>query len=224
MRAYKFRSASQIAFALDIIINRRLFCADWKMLNDPMEGMFVYSHQSSDGYDYKKEIQNIIEEKKRLKICSLSMTFDSHLLWAHYAGGFDGCAIEVEISDDHPSVKKTEYRDVFAHLSMPNGESPEVLANQVLSSKYQEWNYEREVRILQSGEWFALDGPVKRVIAGHRMPPALFEAMNIICNSMGIDFCRTGIGDEGIDADYVEPSSVLSPNNQFNWDALKRAR
>lgn len=224
MRAYKFRSASQIAFALDIIINRRLFCADWKTLNDPMEGMFVYSRQSTDGYDYKKEIQQLIEEKKRLKVCSLSGTFDSHLLWAHYAGGFDGCAIEVEIPDNHPCVKKTEYRGVFAHFSMPNGHPPEELANQVLSSKYQEWSYEQEVRILQSQEWFQLEEPVKRVIAGHRMPPALFEAMNIICNSMGIQFCRTGIGDEGIDADYVEPSSVISPNNQFNWDALKRAR
>ena len=87
MRAYKFRSASQIAFTLDIIFNRRLFCSDWKMLNDPMEGMFVFSHQTSDGYDYKKEIQQIIEEKKRLKVCSLSATYESHLLWAHYAGG-----------------------------------------------------------------------------------------------------------------------------------------
>ncbi|MCE8001849.1 hypothetical protein [Billgrantia ethanolica] len=224
MRAYKFRSASQIAFALDIIINRRLFCADWKTLNDPMEGMFVYSRQSTDGYDYKEEVQQIIEEKKGLKVCSLSGTFDSHLLWAHYAGGFDGCAIEVEIPDNHPCVKRTEYRGVFAHVSMPNGHAPEELANQVLSSKYQEWSYEQEVRILQSQEWFQLEEPVKRVIAGHRMPPALFEAMNIICNSMGIRFCRTGIGDEGIDADYVEPSSVIAPNNQFNWDALKRAR
>lgn len=224
MRAYKFRSASQIAFALDIIINRRLFCSDWKMLNDPMEGMFFYSHQSSDGNDYKKEIQQIIEEKKRLKICSLSATYDSHLLWAHYAGGFDGCAIEVEIPDTHQSVKKIDYRGVFAHVSMPNRCTPEELANQVLSSKYKEWNYEQEVRILQSEEWFQLDGPVKRVIAGHRMPPALFESMNIICNSMRIKFCRTGIGDEGIDADDVEPSAVISPNNQFNWDVLKRAR
>ena len=116
MKAYKFRSASQIAFTLDIIFNRRLFCSDWKMLNDPMEGMFVFSHQTSDGYDYKKEIQQIIEEKKRLKVCSLSATYESHLLWAHYAGGFDGCAIEIEIPDNDPRIKKIEYRGVFANL------------------------------------------------------------------------------------------------------------
>ena len=41
MKAYKFRAASQFAFALDIIFNRRLYCADWRTLNDPMEGRFV---------------------------------------------------------------------------------------------------------------------------------------------------------------------------------------
>lgn len=224
MRAYKFRSASQIAFTLDIMFNRRLFCSDWKMLNDPMEGMFVFSHQTSDGYDYKKEIQQIIEEKKRLKVCSLSATYESHLLWAHYAGGFDGCAIEIEIPDNHHSIKQIEYRGVFANLAMPNISSPDELANQVLSSKYREWEYEQEVRILQTNEWFYLDKPVRRVIAGHRMPSALFEAMNIICNSMGIEFCRTGIGDEGIDADYVEPSKILTPNNHLDWNVLKNDR
>ena len=56
------------------------------------------------------------------------------------------------------------------------------------------------------------------------MPSALFEAMNIICNSMGIEFCRTGIGDEGIDADYVETSKILMPNNHLNWSVLKKDR
>lgn len=110
--------------------------------------------------------------------------------------GFDGCAIEIEIPDNHHSIKQIEYRGVFANLAMPNIYSPDELANQVLSSKYREWEYEQEVRILQTNEWFYLDKPVRRVIAGHRMPSALFEAMNIICNSMGIEFCRTGIGDE----------------------------
>ncbi len=224
MKAYKFRAANQIAFALDIIMNKRLYCASWKTLNDPMEGLFVYSHSSSDEEDHSKQVERIIEEKQKLKVCSLSKTYNSHLLWSHYAGGFNGVAIEIEIPDKHPSVKHVDYGGVFAHVSMPNGRNPSALANQVLSSKYNEWKYEEEVRILQPDEWFNFDTPIQRVIAGHRMPPALFEALNIICNSMGITFCRTGIGDEGIDADFVEPSKVITPNKQFNWDALKRAR
>jgi hypothetical protein len=84
----------------------------------------------------------------------------------------------------------------------------------VLSSKYQEWAYEQEVRILQHDEWHILPTPVKRVIAGHRMNPALFEALRIICEHKGITLNRTGIGDDGIDADYVPPLSetVIRPS------------
>lgn len=224
MRAFKFRSASQVAFALDIIINKRLFCADWKSLNDPMEGVFAYSHRTSDEEDVRDRVTQVIEEKQGLRVCSLSKTFDSHLLWAHYAGGFDGMAIEIELPSKHPSVRDVKYRGVFATVNLEHPNDPGAVATDILSSKYSEWKYEKEVRILQRNQWFHFDEPVKRVIAGHRMPPALFDALNIICTSMNIPFRKVGIGDEGIDADYVPPSPVVMPNNSFNWDALKRAR
>lgn len=224
MRAFKFRSASQVAFALDIIINKRLFCADWKTLNDPLEGMFAYSYLSPDEEDVREQVMQIVEQKQGLKICSLSKTFDSHLLWAHYAGGFDGMAIEIELPKEHPSVKNVTYRGVYAMPNLRQQHAPEVLAESILSSKYHEWEYEREVRILQRDPWFHFQEPVKQVIAGHRMPQALFDALNIICTSMNIPFRKVGIGDEGIDADYVEPSPVVTPNSSFNWGALNRSR
>ncbi len=210
MKAYKFRASSQIPFALDIIFNNRLYCSDWRTLNDPMEGMFVYSYRSSDEHDYIKDVDEIVRQKKRLKVCSLSKTFDCHLLWAHYASGFDGLAIEVELPEESPFVKHVEYRGVFGYVAFDGTLSPSQAAEQVLSSKYNEWQYEQEVRILQENEWYRLESPVSRVIAGHRMNPALFEALRIICGHKGIELCRTGIGDEGIDADHVPP--LASPN------------
>ena len=207
MRAYKFRSSSQIAWALDIIFNTRLFCADWNQLNDPMEGVFVYSYRSTDERDCREEVAKIIKDKKHLRVCSLSRTFDSHLLWAHYASGFDGLAIEVELPDDSPKVKEIQYRGVFGHVSSDGDLTPTEAAEQILSSKYKEWEYEKEVRILQRDVWYKLARPVRRVIAGHRMSPALFEALRIVCDSRSIPLRRTGIGDEGIDADYVPPLS-----------------
>ena len=44
---------------------------------------------------------------------------------------------------------------------------------------------------------------MKRVIAGHRMKPAVMHALQIIWDKKNILLNRTGIGDEGIDADYV---------------------
>lgn len=224
MRAYKFRSASQFAFVLDIILNRRLFCSDWRQQNDPMEGMFAYSYGSADEEDLSNRVAQIITQKKRLKICSLSKTFDSHLMWAHYAGGFDGVAIEVNLPEDNPYVKEVRYRGVFESVSLSAQRPPEAVANQILSSKYDAWEYEKEVRILQHDSYFHLRDPVSRVIAGHRMPPALFEGLHIICSSLGIELCRTGIGDEGIDADQVETPRKLGLTKRSSGPSrLRRA-
>jgi hypothetical protein len=170
-----------------------------------MEGMFVYSYRTTDERDFKEEVAKIVKYKQRLKVCSLSKTFDCHLLWAHYASGFDGLAIEVELPDRSPVVKNVEYRGVFAPVSLENPVRADRTAAQILSSKYREWSYEQEVRILQHQDWYLLTKPVTRVIAGHRMNPALFEALRIICERKQITLNRTGIGDEGIDADYVPP-------------------
>jgi hypothetical protein len=176
-----------------------------------MEGSFVYSRSSTDETDYKSIVQEIIEKKQQIRICSLSRTFDCHLLWAHYASGFDGLAVEVELPEDDARIKNVVYRGVFGHLAMNNGLDPSQAAHEVLSSKYSEWKYEQEVRILNHGEFFQIPTPVKRVIAGHRMKPALFEALRIICESKRVGLYRTGIGDEGIDADRIySPKTVAA--------------
>jgi predicted Mrr-cat superfamily restriction endonuclease len=98
-----------------------------------------------------------------------------------------------------------EYRGVFAQVSSEDYMTAEHTAAEILSSKYKEWEYEREVRILLASEWYKLEKPVKRVIVGHRMQPAVVKALQIICERKGIALNRTGIGDEGIDADQVDP-------------------
>lgn len=205
MLAYKFRSASQLHFALDIILNNRLHCSDWRELNDPMEGQFAYSYRATDERDHSEEVAEIISHKRRLLVCSLSRTFNCHLLWAHYASGFSGLAVEVELPERAHNVRLVEYRGVFGHVLFDRVVDPAQAAEEILSSKYDEWAYEQEVRILQPGKWYPLHTPVKRVIGGHRMDPAVFEALRIICKDRKVVLTRTGIGDEGIDADYVPP-------------------
>ncbi len=203
MKAYKFRGADQIPYALDIIFNNRLYCSNWSELNDPNEGAFAYTCTAETQSNYKEQIEEIIQEKMRLKVCSLSKTYDSHLLWAHYASGFRGVAIEVELPDTSPAIKAIEYGAVFASIAIDHYRDSIEVAEKVLSSKYLDWSYEQEVRILQSQEWYELVTPVKRVICGHRMNPAMFEALQIVCEKKSIILHRTGIGDEGIDADKV---------------------
>jgi hypothetical protein len=208
MKAYKFRSPAQIEFALDVMFNNRLYCADWSQLNDPMEGMFVYSYQSTDETDYSKQLDETKRHKRQIKICSLSKTYDCHLLWAHYAAGFSGLAIEVDLPDNSPKIKHVRYGGVFVHVSIASERLPATTAEKILSSKYAEWSYEQEVRILNDNEWYKLARPVRRIIVGHRMNPSLFEGLRIICERKGIRINRTGIGDEGIDADAVPPLNL----------------
>jgi len=203
MLAYKFRAPQQIEFTLDILFNNRLYCADWTSLNDPMEGIFAYSYSSTNERDFSGLLDDIKLHKKKIKVCSLSTTFDCHLLWAHYAAGFTGMAIEVELPDHDSKIKPVTYEGVFASVNIENETIPAETAKRILSSKYVEWKYEEEVRILNDSPWYELPTPVRRIIVGQRMNPSLFEALRIVCEHKGITINRVGIGDEGIDADHV---------------------
>lgn len=211
MRAFKFRSAAQIEFALDIIVNARLRCSPWKNLNDPMEGMYAYSVQPGRENWAQQMVKGIRTEKQRYKVCSLASDFQSHLLWSHYAGGFDGVAIEVDLPDDDPRIRPVEYRGVFAFCDMDRVQDEREAAELILFSKYQEWRYEQEIRILSEDDWYQLERPPVRVIAGHRMNNALFRVLGTACRYAEVEFCRVGIGDEGIDADFVPEEDLRFP-------------
>lgn len=211
MRLFKFRSIENFDFALDILRSHRLYCADWRALNDPMEGFFAYWTTPGSEKHLNAAAEGLSVQKRGKRICSLSATFDSHLLWAHYASGFKGLAIEVEIPDDDPLVHKVDYRpDRFFSIS-PDDFKNTKLSDRVLTSKHEDWTYEQEVRILTMNEWYPLSQPIRRVIAGFRMPTIEFEKLRTICAAEGIIVCTTGIGDEGIDADLFE--SPLSPSS-----------
>lgn len=207
MLAYKFRSSTQIPFALDIILKRRLYCAEWHSLNDVAEGTIATSSPLERHEEFGAHAEAVQKITKKLRVCSLSLTFDSHLLWAHYASSWDGLALELEIPDSSPEVHEVEYGG-FMCVVDPDSHTASEDAIRVLSNKHFEWKYEREVRIITSAEWFTLESPVSRVIAGSRMNPATLEAIQIICAAKDITLCRTGIGDEGIDADYLRPLAM----------------
>lgn len=207
MRAYKFRSSTNIEFALDILLNRRLYCSDWRELNDPMEGMYVYSARQGQESHAASLVKGIGSEKSRYKICSLASDFQSHLMWAHYASGFSGVAIEVDLPDDDPNICEVRYRGVFDFIDMAQIDDERQAARRILQSKYDAWSYEREIRILHSRPFYDLLAKPVRLIAGPRMNSALFDTLQLVCERELIDFCKIGVGDEGLDADYVEPLS-----------------
>jgi hypothetical protein len=182
MLAYKFRSSAQLALALDIIFDRRLHCADWSTFNDPREGFFEYSPG-----DHQKA-QAIRSAKGRYKVCCLSQTFGSRLLWAHYAAGFDGMAIEMDIPTptDDDRIYRVKYNDSLPNAARYGGNFDDI-ALAFLSRKDRDWSYEEEVRIIQTDTLFELGAPVQRVIVGRRFNKSLLRALRLVCENQNID-------------------------------------
>ena len=42
---YKYRRLDNLEFALDILVNHRLWASEFTKLNDPMEGLFTYGNE-----------------------------------------------------------------------------------------------------------------------------------------------------------------------------------
>lgn len=78
---YKYRSLSNIQFALDILVNHRLYASEFTKLNDPMEGLFTY-----DQSRYGQWIADALcSEKARWRILSLCEDPKNMLMWSFVA-------------------------------------------------------------------------------------------------------------------------------------------
>lgn len=200
MKAYKFRGSDQIAFALDIIIKKRLFCAPWHQLNDPLEGQFTGVMEYGDKAA-SKHLEKVVKEKYRFRVCSLSKSYSSHLLWAHYATGFRGLAIEVELPPPSECIVEVEYRKAFElDVMFDSASKVESTAKSILSSKYREWEYEDEIRIIQKSEWYELSPPemLTGIICGHLMDDAVFKTLQMLAKFENIPISKIRIGNSGI--------------------------
>ena len=99
MKLYKFRSFDQFEYIEDILLNRRLHCAEYQNLNDPFEGFYLQTVYPRMGFfnqrqgaperteklTLRRELPTIYAEKR---ICSLSdhRAVEDTRMWAHYAG------------------------------------------------------------------------------------------------------------------------------------------
>jgi hypothetical protein len=197
MKAYKFRAAENLHFTIDIILNKRLHCCRSEELNDVREGdvrVGTADGRETETIEYGKQVSR---QLKQLRVCALTKSFNNHLLWAHYAGGYTGVAIEVELDD--ADVTEVVYGDEFIFISqLIDSCSPEAAARQVLARKYKDWSYEGEIRLITSTEFYKLTHPISRVIVGSRTNAASVSALYLICSHFGVPLDRMVIADWGI--------------------------
>lgn len=174
MKAYKYRSLNNFEHVADIFCNARFYAAQFFDLNDPMEGMF-----HSDKGTKREYLEQIREGKRNLRISSFSSDFHNLLLWAHYADGFKGICIEVELNSwpDHDvtNVRYEPYRLVFNN---EQGQYAHYWPNMILREKNSAWKYEKEIRVLTKNEYVAHPVvEIKSVLLGVRTPVPIKQAL-----------------------------------------------
>jgi hypothetical protein len=190
MKTYKFRSCSNFEHLTDIIINRRFYCARSRSLNDPMEGMGIpYFHDPNAKYKYDE----FKKTKDRCRICSFSRTMRHPLLWAHYAEGFTGVAIEVTFTEPVDLLYKITYLKDFPILPIVLGELPPDPID-YLTTKLNYWKHEREYRIILKGNrkyyWLPKSATMK-VLTGIHIARESYELILQLCKIMNIPVEKT---------------------------------
>lgn len=174
MKLYKLRSLSNFERFLDIILNERLYCTPFEDLNDPFEGLFLaVSHLPPVMLQSKGTIRQVLRHASDLqehdqysRICSLSASYKDVRLWSYYADGHKGVAIEIDFSGRETDVVPIRYLTELKKYSNTVLGTP--FPEDVLRHKTVHWQYEDEVRILQSEVYYPVEGRITSVLLGAR--------------------------------------------------------
>lgn len=154
MLLYKYRGLSNLQFALDIIINGRMFAAPFEHLNDPMEGSYHHGPSQLS----PEQIDVLYGEKAKYRLLSLAKRCNSTLMWSHYSESHAGMAIGVLVN--HPTAHgvDVQYVDNLNLKIAPH--DPDIdpdyrdIAKNILSRKLRPWAYEEEHRVFVEIEPF----------------------------------------------------------------------
>ncbi len=159
-RIYRYRSLTRSPTALDeeidSIENNYLYCPEFTRMNDPMEGFFRPSRLLRGEANYKKIVREITNTKSRIGIACFSETYESALMWSHYAGNYTGICVAYSTADllkglpDEASLVRLAYIDKPPLLLPSHALDAGNAAIRILSQKQYNWAYEREWRVLAS--------------------------------------------------------------------------
>jgi hypothetical protein len=157
-RLYRYRSLTRSATAtaeeISSIRDGYLYCADFSVMNDPMEGLFRSSSLLRAHPDYRETVERIKDGKLGVGIACLSETYENMLMWAHYAGNFSGICFGYSSSELIDGLPGNTKLIRVAYLDKPSTIRPNDLAQlpavarRTLSQKQYSWAYEREWRLL----------------------------------------------------------------------------
>jgi len=151
-RLYRYRSLKEFDRELEAIENGYLFCAPYRAMNDPMEGLYSSGRNLKESADYRAVRQSIRDNKSDIGMCSFSEVHNHELMWAHYADQFKGICISYSLSKLLKALPKDVnfvrmfYNETEPTIYQTRGD-PNQIAKMIFSYKNYRWLYEREWRM-----------------------------------------------------------------------------
>jgi hypothetical protein len=179
MRLYHYLEAK---WALDDIKRKRLKFSKIDDMNDPYEAACVISDDILTQFALEKSVAEVCETWGAL---CFSPTWESVLMWSHYGDRHKGMCLGFDVSDT--ILRPVEYVKkpimigamIVFHKDSFDLAKAEAIVNQLLGTKYEDWSYEKEVRVHitreekdpASGHYFADFGDkcaLREIIIGTR--------------------------------------------------------
>ena len=190
LRVYHLASS---AFAISNIALRRLKVARLAELNDPFEFMWVMWRHLN--------LRDKAEEWKRLYnhllgfLC-FSQDWTNPVLWSHYADNHRGVCLGFDVP--RSDAIEVSYEAKRLDLQLPDNVErlSEELERQLLYTKFEDWRYEREVRLKASLDDLPCEGTLRfcgfserlmlrEVILGDQCPVALATVRQLTAPMIG---------------------------------------
>ena len=200
-KAYKFRGGRGILdkngnsiFERDVmtLVNNQLYIPTKDGLNDPTEGLYgdyslraFFSAFSEYSHNVEMQYNKFTDKFSKVGVYSLSKSFDNELLWAYYASGHTGFAIEYDIDILEQSLNynnyaqqlykfDVEYLDDIPQIDISTfrGNEGVEMLKRYIGTKSSSWAHEKELRLIFENTGL-LDIDYKAVTAiyfGCRMP------------------------------------------------------
>lgn len=139
MLLYKYRTFEHLEYLLDILVNHRLYCSEYKSLNDPFEGMFLETYDPgsslsfglASSFDFgfvpgrqrvrRRSVEDPVTSAVRKRVCSLSASASDVRLWSLYANGHSGVAVEIDFGEHLGDVHEVKYVKELPERAMFRG-------------------------------------------------------------------------------------------------------
>ena len=158
----------------DVISTRRLYFANPRKFNDPLESVVMFDRQRDSNGDTKPldAIQYAGKPIEGLGICCFSRTVDNYLLWSHYADSHKGVCLGFDfgryftkgydvgdaqlLQYDNTAIYFTDVHYEPAFFELPYWDDKNSgdwslgadEAIQVYAHKLKGWHYELEIRAI----------------------------------------------------------------------------